>query len=169
MKEPFKTIEPDQISDNVFKLIGTDWMLITAGTPQGYNTMTAGWGGFGVLWGRRVCFCFIRPQRYTYGFMERAAHFTLSFFEERYRDVLEFCGSRSGRDVDKFAETGLTTIPSTTGAIYFAEARLVMECKKIYFQDINPDHFIDLGIGEHYPGKDYHRMYVGEVMRCLTR
>ena len=168
-QDKFKEIEPELIKNNTFKLIGSDWMLITAGTLKSYNTMTAAWGGFGVFWNKKICFCVIRPQRYTYGFMERSKNWTLSFFEEKYRKALEFCGSNSGRDVDKAAMTGLTPVEVTSGTVYFAEARLVIECKKIYFQDIDPNHFIDPKIHENYPDKDYHRMYIGEIIKCLIR
>jgi flavin reductase (DIM6/NTAB) family NADH-FMN oxidoreductase RutF len=161
-------IAVESIRDNVFKLIGADWMLITAGNDKQCNPMTASWGGLGVLWNRNVCFCFIRPTRHTYGFMEKGDTFTLSFFDGKYRNVLNFCGSNSGRTVDKIAAAKLTPVRGTTGGIYFAEARLVLECRKIYYQDITPASFIDPAIGGNYPEKDYHRMYVGEIVRCLA-
>ncbi|MEN6370836.1 MAG: flavin reductase family protein [Armatimonadota bacterium] len=162
-----KKIKPEELKDNVFKLIGSDWMLITAGTPNSYNTMTASWGGFGVLWNKDVCFCVIRPTRYTREFVEKAGNFTLSFFDEKYRDALSFCGANSGKDVDKAAETGLTPAAgSTPGTTCFAEARLVIECEKLYFQDIDPKNFIDPSIEKNYPEKDYHRMYIGEIIEC---
>jgi flavin reductase (DIM6/NTAB) family NADH-FMN oxidoreductase RutF len=164
----FKESKPELLRDNPFKLIGTDWMLITAGTPDSFNTMTASWGGMGVLWQKQVCFCFIRPTRYTYEFVERARHFTLSFFYAHYRNVLEFCGSHSGRDTEKVKESNLTPVKKDE-CVYFAEARLVLVCKKLYFQDINPDHFLDPQIDSLYPVKDYHRMYVGEIITCLTK
>ena len=168
MAHPFVEIAPAQIAENVFKTISKDWMLITAGTLASYNTMTASWGAWGHLWGRDVCFCVIRPQRHTFGFMEKASHFTLSFFDEAYRPALDFCGSRSGRDVDKAAATGLTPVAGSTGAVYFGEARLVLECRKLYAQDITPASFLDPTIpAEVYPKADYHRMYVGEIVHCL--
>ncbi len=103
-----REIDPKEITDNPFALIGNDWMLITAGSQRRFNTMTASWGGLGVLWGRQVAVCFVRPTRYTYGFMERSKRFTLSFFSRRCRSALNLCGTRSGRDVDKVAATGLT-------------------------------------------------------------
>jgi flavin reductase (DIM6/NTAB) family NADH-FMN oxidoreductase RutF len=165
----FCGIAPEIMDANVFKLIGSDWMLITAGTPDSFNTMTASWGSLGVLWNKNVCFCFVRPSRYTYQFMEKNDHFTLSFFEEKYRDVLDFCGSHSGRDTDKAKETKITPVKGHLGGVYFKEARLVMECTKIYFQDLNPAHFLDKEIAENYTRKDYHRMYVGEVAHCLVK
>jgi flavin reductase (DIM6/NTAB) family NADH-FMN oxidoreductase RutF len=158
----------ESLSDNVFKLVGTDWMLITAGTPLSFNTMTGAWGGLGILWDKRVCFCVVRPTRHTYSFLEASEFFTLSFFEDRYRDVLTYCGTKSGRDVDKIAQTGLS--PAFDGnVIYFGEARLVFVCRKIYTQDIIPGNFVDSGIEKFYPNKDYHRMYVGEILRCLQK
>lgn len=163
----FKEIKPELLTDNPFKLIGADWMLITAGTVGSFNTMTASWGGLGVLWERKVCFCFIRPTRYTYEFIERSENFTLSFFEERFRKALSYCGSHSGRDTDKIKEAGLTPV-TEGGFIHFAEARLVLACRKLYFQDISPDRFLDAAIEGMYPQKDYHRMYVGEIKKCMV-
>jgi flavin reductase (DIM6/NTAB) family NADH-FMN oxidoreductase RutF len=164
----FKETKPELLSDNAFKLIGKDWMLITAGTPESFNTMTARWGGLGVLWERKVAFCFIRPTRYTREFMERAENFTLSFFDERYRKAMSFIGSHSGRDTDKVKETGLTPVKEE-GVVYFEEARLVLACRKLYFQDISPERFLDPKIEDMYPQKDYHRMYVGEIVKCLHK
>jgi flavin reductase (DIM6/NTAB) family NADH-FMN oxidoreductase RutF len=164
----FEEIKPVLLTDNPFKLIGTDWMLITAGTPESFNTMTASWGGMGILWRREVCFCFIRPTRYTYKFIERAQRFTLSFFDERYREALNFCGSHSGRNTNKVKESGLTPVKKAD-FIYFSEARLVLLCKKIYFQDFSPECFLDPEIYTLYPEKDYHRMYVGEIITCLMK
>jgi flavin reductase (DIM6/NTAB) family NADH-FMN oxidoreductase RutF len=163
----FNEIRPELLTDNPFKLIGADWMLVTAGTAGSFNTMTASWGGLGILWERKVCFCFIRPTRYTYEFIERSENFTLSFFEERYRKALSYCGSHSGRDTNKIKEAGLTPV-TEEGFTYFAEARLVLACRKLYFQDISPDRFLDPAIEDMYPKKDYHRMYVGEIKKCMV-
>lgn len=167
MAKKSRTMKPEQIKDNPFRAVGKDWMLIAAGNRQAHNMMTASWGAWGVLWHKPVCFCFVRPHRHTYGFMEKGSFYTLNFFDKKYRKVLNFCGSKSGRDVDKVKATGLTVRSDKSGAVYFAEARLVIVCKKIYFQDIEPRHFLDSSIEDNYPKKDYHRMYVGEVVRCL--
>lgn len=166
----WREIEPEMISDNVFKLIGKDWMLITAGSPGAFNTMTASWGGMGILWGRHVALVVVRPQRYTFEFMERSMTFSLSFFDEAYRSVLNFCGTHSGRDVDKVAATGLTPLVAADDTVYFAEARLVLVCRKLYAQDLAPDAFVDKTIPpEVYPSRDFHRMYVGEIVQVLSR
>jgi flavin reductase (DIM6/NTAB) family NADH-FMN oxidoreductase RutF len=168
METGFQTLDPEAVQDNVFKLIGKDWMLITAGTRESFNTMTASWGGMGVLWDKKVCFAFVRPTRYTFEFLEKSEVYTFSFLEEQYRAILMYCGTKSGRDVNKVIETNLTPIFGN-GTVFFAEARLVMECRKIYVQDITPGNFLDQTMNEYYPKKDYHRIYVGEIIRCLKR
>ncbi len=162
------SIEIEDLNGNVFKIIGSDWMLITAGTPDSWNTMTASWGGLGVLWGKNVSFCFVRESRFTYEFMNSHELFTLSFFDEKYREALDYCGSHSGRDVEKAVETKLTPAP-VDGSVSFEQARLVMVCKKLYFQDIDPTNFVDPQIQSHYENEDYHRMYVGEIVASYTR
>jgi flavin reductase (DIM6/NTAB) family NADH-FMN oxidoreductase RutF len=161
-------VGPEQLTDNPFKLIGADWMLITAGTSGSWNTMTASWGGLGVLWERKVATCYIRPTRHTFGFVEGAPFFTLSFFGEQHRKALTFCGTHSGRDTDKAKGAGLTPV-SADGFVYFAEARLVLACRKLYSQDILPERFLDPRIESMYPQKDYHRMYIGEIVKCLKQ
>ena len=97
----WKKIDPKQLEQNVFSMIGDQWMLVTAGTAETCNTMTASWGGLGILWNKPVATAYIRPQRYTKQFMDENEYFTLSFFGEEYRQQLALCGSKSGRDVDK--------------------------------------------------------------------
>jgi flavin reductase (DIM6/NTAB) family NADH-FMN oxidoreductase RutF len=161
--------------------IGEEWMLITAGNTQTgagkWNTMTASWGAFGVLWNKDVTFAFIRPTRHTRGFIDTNPLFTLSFFDKKHHRALAFCGEKSGRDYNKAIETGLTPIVfgknvadgKVDGAIAFKEATDIIICRKIYTQDIDPANFLDSGIAVNYPEKDYHRMYVGEALALLTR
>lgn len=165
----FHTIRPEQVKDNVFKKIGREWMLLTAGTMDSFNTMTAGWGGFGVLWRINVCICFIRPSRYTYEFIEKSEYFTLSFFESKYKEMLTYMGTVSSRHEDKIKKSKITPAATKKGSIYFEEAELVFDCKKIYFEDISPDHFLDKNLMNNYPDKDYHRMYIGEIKECLKK
>lgn len=164
----FSEINPEELTENPFKLFAKEWMLITAGTKESFNTMTGAWGCLGVMWNKNICICAIRPTRHTYGFMESTHVYSLSFLEEQFRDILTYCGTRSGRDVNKVAETGLTPI-FDNNAVYFAESRLVFVCKKIYYQDLLPKYFLDQDIGGFYPLKDYHRIYVGEVEKCLRK
>ena len=167
--ESFINISPTLITDNPFQLIDKEWMLITAGTPESFNTMTASWGGFGILWNKPVVYCFVRPVRYTFEFMEKSEFFTATFFDRKYRKALNFCGANSGRDTDKMAATGLTPLVSPKGSVYFDQARLVLECRKLYFSDIDPENFIDPAIGKNYPLADYHRMYIGEIVNCMQK
>ena len=165
----FTQIQPDQIDQNVFKLIGADWMLVAAGTAENFNMMTASWGGMGVLWNKNICWCVIRPQRYTFQFVEDNDMFSLSFFDEEHRAALKHHGTVSGRDSDKMQNSGLTPIVDDSTGVYFEEARLVLACRKIYYQDLEPANLLDPTIQANYPQKDYHRMYFGEIVHCLRR
>ncbi len=171
MQPEFREVAPELLTDNVIHLIAEEWMLVTAGPPDAFNTMTASWGGLGNLWGLPVSFVFVRPSRYTFEFMNRAAQFTLSFFPEAYHDALMYCGTHSGRDVDKMAETGLTPVVGAHDTVHFAEARLVLECRKLYAQDFERDGFVDHAVRQKVYGSatDFHRFYVGHITRCLTR
>lgn len=174
MSELFKQIKPVDITDNPFKAIDKDWMLITAGnikSPDNFNTMTASWGTWGILWHKPVAFCFVRPTRYTYEFTEKNEYFTLSFFEEAYREALTLCGTKSGKDMNKVEAAGLSPMELTDhpGTVTFKEARLVLVCKKLYFDDLDPKLFLDPGIEKNYPKKDYHRMYIGEITGVYSK
>ncbi len=165
----FKEISANEITENPFKLIGSDWALVTCGTPDSFNTMTVSWGGVGVMWGKPSAFTFIRPQRYTFGFMENNGYYTMCFFDESCRKALQFCGAKSGRDYDKVKETGLTPAFTEDGVPYFEEAKLVLVCKKAYSQFLAEDCFNDEeNIGKWYPDKDYHKMYISEIVKVLV-
>ena len=163
----FTAISPYELEGNPFQMIDKQWMLITAGNEEKANTMTASWGGLGVLWFKPVSFAFIRPTRYTYEFTEREDAYSLCFFSEEYRDTLKLCGTVSGRDRDKIAEAGLT-LRYEDGVPYFDEADTVMICRKIAVQDIDPAGFVDPTVEKHY-NNDYHRVYTGEITKVLRR
>lgn len=164
----FTVINPKDLNENAIKLIGTDWMLLSVGSPEKYNAMTISWGGIGVLWHKPMVNVVVRPQRYTYGLMEENEYFALSVFGEQHRHILNLCGTKSGRECDKMAESGLVTLFTPNNVPYFEQARLVFECRKMYYSDINPDNFVDADIDKNYANKDYHRMYFGEITRCLV-
>jgi flavin reductase (DIM6/NTAB) family NADH-FMN oxidoreductase RutF len=164
MERIFRSVDITTINENFIKIIGKDAMLITAGNINSFNTMTASWGGMGYIWKRPVAFIFIRPQRYTYQFAEKNSYFTISFFEPRFKKILDYCGAVTGKTVDKMIKTGLKPVETEFGNVYFRQSRLVMECKKIYYDDIIPEHFIDQNIQKNYPLNDYHRMYIGEII-----
>lgn len=164
-----KKIDPKTIDQNVFSLIGDQWMLITAGTAERCNTMTASWGGLGVMWGATAATCYIRPQRYTKEFVDREEYFTLSFFDESYRPQLSLCGSKSGRDVDKVKECGFTVKTAECGAPYFEQASLVLVCRKRFAQPMDPQRIPEDVKERWYPQKDYHTMYMGEIVEALAK
>ncbi len=163
----FRSISPRELSDNPFSLIGHDWMLVTSGNAEHFNTMTASWGGVGFLWNKNVCYVYIRPQRYTYEFVEKNETLTLSFFSEKYRDALNFCGKHSGRDTDKCKATGLT--PRAVGScVAFEQARLILRCRVLYKQDMLESAFLDKSLLSNYKNGDFHRAYVCEIEEILV-
>jgi len=148
----------------------TQHLLLTSGDfAQGtFNAMTVGWGSLGVMWGRPFVQVVVRPVRYTYEFMERYDTFTVCAFSKECAEALELLGSKSGRESDKIAEAGLHPIASMkVAAPSYAEAELILECRKLYWDDIDKAHFLDVGIEEKYPRKDYHRIYYGEILAVL--
>ena len=166
----FTRIDPKELKQNVFSLIGDRWMLITAGTREKCNTMTASWGGLGVLWGKPVATVYIRPQRYTMEFVEGSEFFTLAFFGEEYRKALALCGSKSGWELDKVKECGFTVAEAGCGAPYFAEAELVLVCRKLFVQDMDPACVRDERIFASYGEKGgWHRIYTGEVLEAYCK
>ncbi len=162
-----RSIPVDHLIMNNVDLWSNRWLLLTAGdfSAQRFNAMTVGWGSFGVMWNKPFVQVVVRPTRYTYQFMEQYDTFTLCAFPEAYRAALELLGSISGRDRDKIKASGLVPIAATrVAAPAFAEAELIIECRKIYWDDFKPDHFLDQRIHKNYPLKDYHRVYFGEIL-----
>ena len=165
----FKEIKPEELRKNPFQMIGKEWLLVTAEKDGKANTMTASWGGVGVMWGRNVAFIVIRPQRYTKELVDKAETFSLSFFGDCFRDMLTYMGTTSGRNEDKIAQSGLTVLYDGKTP-YFEEATAVMLCKKMYAQKMSPDCFIDLAAREKwYPEKDYHTLYIAEIEKILMK
>ena len=161
-----KKIAPKDIDKNVIKLIGQDWMLVTAGDQEKFNMMTASWGSMGYLWNKPVVMVFVRPQRYTFEFTEKKDEFTLSFFDEKYRHALNVCGSVSGRNVNKVQESGLTPYFTEAGNPAFEEATLVLECKKLYTDVLRAENFIGEVADRFYGEKEggFHKLYIGEIL-----
>ncbi len=157
-----------EVKENLVKLISEDWALVSAGDKEKWNTMTISWGAVGELWGKDVVFAFIRPQRYTKEFMDNSDYFTVSFFDEKYRDALKICGTKSGRDCDKINMAGLTA-EYDGEAVYPSEARLVVKCRKIAVQKMDNSGFIDDTIESNYKSGDYHFVYIGEIEKVLEK
>lgn len=163
----FKEINIRDLKESPVKMISDDWSLLTAGNSDNWNTMTVSWGGVGELWGKDVVFAFVRPQRYTYEFMENQDMFTMSFFGGNYKKELGVCGSKSGRDIDKVEATGFEPIFISEG-ISFEQAQTIFVCKKMAFLDINPENFVSEEIMKWY-NDDYHRIYIGSIEKVLVK
>ena len=154
-----------------YHLWAKHWMVLTAGdfASGQFNSMAVGWGSFGAMWDRPFAQIVVRPVRYTYEFTERHDTFTLCAFPEEYRKAVALLGSKSGRDGDKISEAGLAPIASTqVAAPGFAEAELIIECRKIYIDDFDPTQFLDPQIEGFYPEKDYHRVYFGQILAVMA-
>ena len=167
-----KKLNVKELSENFFETIGKEWMLVTAGTKDGFNTMTASWGGIGWLWNKPVAFVFVRPERYTYEFIEKNEHLTLSLLGEENKKIHAVCGSKSGRNTDKIKETGLKPLFTEEGNILFEQARLSLECKKLYADMIIPESFLDREIVDRWYGGthgDFHKMYIVEIKNIWER
>ena len=156
----------EEIIINPFTNFHLDWALVTAGDINHHNSMTISWGEMGTLWNKQVVTVYIKPCRYTYKFMEDNNFFVVSFFEEIYRPALNVMGSRSGRDINKDKESGLTPIEHGWVTIY-KEARLTLICKKIYRQNLNIKNIPEEAIDHYYQKEKPHRMYIGEVVEII--
>jgi len=160
-------IDLNRLQIKPFQSWDEQWFLLTAGDFESgdFNTMTVGWGGIGVMWSRPFVHVVVRPQRYTYTYMERFDTFTLAAFPRERREALQLLGTTSGRDSDKIAQAGLTPVASHhIAAPSFAEAELILECSKTYWDDLEPSQFLHAWIEKRYPQQDYHRVYYGEVL-----
>lgn len=167
-----KKIEVKELTENFIETIGKEWMLVSAGTKDKFNMMTASWGGIGFLWNKPVVFVFIRPERYTYEFIENGDYFTLSFLGDEGKAAHKVCGSKSGREVDKVKETGLCPLFTEQGSVLFEQSRLSLECKKLYATMIKEEDFIDKElISKWYGGAhgNFHKMYVAEIVNVWKK
>jgi len=159
------------LTENFFEAIGKEWMLVTSGSKEKFNTMTASWGGIGFLWNKAVAFIFIRPERYTYEFIEKNDMLTLSFLGSGNRSIYNICGSKSGRDTDKIKESGLLPLTTPDGNVTFEQARLTLECRKLYGQLLSPEHFIDKSLPDKWYGAqgNFHKVYVVEILKVWEK
>ena len=153
-----------ELDGNVFSRIGEQWMLITAGTGAQCNTMTASWGGVGILWNKPVTYVFLRPQRFTRELLDGSELFSVCFLPEDYRKQLSYCGAHSGRDGDKLAACGFSAL-HLDGAPVLAQSQTALTCRKLFCQQLDPAGFIDTSLdAANYPQKDYHFLYVSEIL-----
>ena len=161
-----KKLEVKDLKENFFEAIGKEWMLVTAGTKEKFNTMTASWGGIGWLWNKPVAFVFVRPERYTYEFIEKSDYLTLSFLGEANKKFHAVCGSKSGRDTDKVKASGLKPVFTVLCFVFFVLVCLCLECKKLYTDTIKPECFLDKESLEKWYDDahgGFHKMYIVEI------
>lgn len=168
-KEGYKEIAPERLPGNIYKMLTDNWMLITAGTPESFNMMTASWGGLGRLYEKPVAFCFITPTNYTHDFMAKNEVYTLSFYTEAYREALQYCGSHSGRDTDKVKGSGLSPIDTPEGGKAFSEAWMIVECRRLIDQSLNTSSLTNEAIKAEWIGKPAQTMFIGEIVRVWVK
>lgn len=159
-----------EFSANPFQLIGEDWMLITAKKGNQVNTMTASWGGMGVIWNRKVAYVFIRHSRFTKEFIDASDSFSLTFFDTSiHRPTLAYLGAVSGRDENKIEKAGFT-VTQIDDIPYFEEANTVLLCKKLSKHPLSKDGMLDETIlPQFYADDDYHDMYIGEIVKVFVK
>lgn len=159
------------LTPEIFRVFGSQNALLTAGDKSGCNTMTIGWCQLGSLWSIPVCTVYVRPERYTYQFMEESRYFTVSVLPEDAGKITAYCGSRSGRDTDKIRDCGLTLCYGAGDAPFFDESQWALVCEKLYAQDLAPEHMVVPGPIEKYYGAygGWHRSYIGRVVEVYRR
>ena len=151
---------------NVYRQFHENWALVAAGTMERHNAMTVSWGGLGSLWGKPVATVYVRPNRFTYGFLEEQDFFTVSFYPAEYKKALAVMGSKSGRDCDKDTEAGLMAV-AIGGSVTYQEAKLTLLCRKLYAQDMDASKFPEDVRERFYGTEPAHRMYIGEIIEIL--
>ena len=155
-----------QLNTDIFTLFDKDWALLTAGTAEHYNAMTVSWGSLGTLWNKPTATVYVKPIRYTHGFMEQNEYFTLSFFPKGYRKDLLLLGTKSGRDGDKLALTSLTP-EALPNAVRYKEAELTLLCRKMYHAEMDKSAMPSEAIRDYYESEAPHTLYIGEVVELL--
>lgn len=159
-----KKIDPVELAIRPFHLLDEEWALLVGGREKP-NPMTVSWGGFGTIWNRPVVTVYVRPTRHTFSLLKMDPEFTLNVLPESRREALDFCGSRSGRELDKWEATRLVQRPSEQVAVPGVEgSELILECRVAATLLVDPRRFLDESIEELYPLKDYHTAILGEVL-----
>lgn len=167
-----KQIQIQDLDLNILHQFDKRWFLLTCGDFETgkFNTMTISWGSLGTVWDKPFAQVFVRPTRYTFEFMNNYDSFNLCGFEKSHKSALDLIGSKSGREGNKIADAGLTpSKAATVKSPIFKEAELVLECRKMYWQDLDPTQFLFPELQRKYPKKDYHRVFYGEVLEVFGK
>ncbi|MDO5547553.1 MAG: flavin reductase [Eubacteriales bacterium] len=162
----FREIKPEQLPGNVVDEICNKWMLLAAGTPEDFNFMTVNWGMIGELWFQPAVTVYVRDSRHTLGYVERAGRFTLTRLKDGCKEALAIAGSKSGRDIDKIKETGLTPV-DLDGAPSFEEAAYTIVCETMYQAPLEVSRISDEeAVARSYPEPvDAHQMFIGKIVK----
>ncbi len=172
--ELFKSIRPEEIPESVFKLVGSDYTVITAGKPDNYNSMVASYGGWGQLFDVPVTWCFLRANRFTLEYMRKEQSYTMAYFDAPYKEQIMLFGTKSGRDTDKMKQHTLTSVQTPSGNISYKEAKLIIECKLTEVTTVSPDDFYnqkgkDFVTDGYNEAKDYHKLVFGDISNVWVR
>ena len=163
-----KQIDASTLTFNPFEKLSKQWALVSAGNLDKFNMMTVSWGAVGVIWGKPSVTAYIRQTRYTKEFVDQNDTFTLTFLKDGHREALNVLGSKSGRDMDKMKDSGLTPV-EVDGNVTFAEADLVLVCRKRFVQEMPKENFLQQEtLDRWYADQNYHTMYIGEIIAAYT-
>lgn len=175
MEDNFVSISPKDIKENPIKLFGDDWAVVAAGTKDDFNELTVSWGALGDAWwdNMPIAIIFVSATRYTHKYLEENDTFSINVFPSQYRRALAYIGSHSGKNEDKVAATGLKVDFSESGTPVFPEARLIIECRKVYSHDLDRSKFTESLMGNYaqkkFQGVVPHTVYFGEIINCLVK
>jgi flavin reductase (DIM6/NTAB) family NADH-FMN oxidoreductase RutF len=161
----FKEITPTEIPGNVIDEICNKWMLLSAGSEETFNFMTVNWGMIGEIWFQPAVTVYARESRYTKEFLDKEEYFSLTLLKEESKGAHKVAGSKSGRDIDKLKECGLTA-RMFDGVPSFEEAEYTIICKKMYVDHMPKENFTDMeAFDKAYPDGDLHTMYIGKIVK----
>ncbi len=157
-----------EFSTDILSVFDKKWALLTAGDSDRFNTMTISWGGLGTIWGKPVATVYVRTSRYTHDFMDAKEFFTVSFYPEECKRILGVLGSKSGRDMDKMKESGLTPVQAGE-SMSFKEAEVTLVCRKLFKQQLNVANMPEDVAKAMYEGQAPHDMYIGEIVEIIRK
>ena len=163
-----KAMEPFEHYDGVMKALGSGGLLLGSYDPEGKaNIMTIGWGTLGIVWGLPIWTVLVRPSRYTYECIEHSGGFTVNVPMAEMAKACGVCGTKSGLDIDKFAETSLTAERSAAvSAPIVVESPIIYECQVVHHSDVHPERLVKEIITGAYASGDFHRVYFGKVLEA---
>lgn len=172
--ELFDTIDVKNIKDDVFTLVGEDYGILTAGTPEKSNSMVTSWGGWGIVFGKPGVFHFLRSNRYTLELIREQQAYTVSFFDNEFKDDIMQFGMKSGRDSDKMKETKLTAVQTPDGNPAYKEAKIILECRLAEVTTVAPEDFYNdedrkFVTDAHAETGDWHKLVLSQITKAWVR